>query len=164
MATTSKNVMPRTTISDEARVATCNALQACLTDMIDLALLLKQAHWNLVGRSFRSIHLQLDEIIEDVRAGVDEVAERMSQLGVAPDGRSQTVSQTTRLARYPEGFVNDDATVSQTADALATTVEGLREARSKTEEPDPVTEDLLIGIIGPLEKHLWMMQSREAKA
>jgi starvation-inducible DNA-binding protein len=164
-ATTKKsNVMPRPMLSAEAQQTVSAALQACLTDMIDLALLLKQAHWNIVGSSFRSIHLQLDEIIDDTREGVDEIAERMSQIGVAPDGRSRTVSSDTRLANYPEGFVNDDTTVTQASDAMATTIEGLRAARGQVADPDPITEDMLIDIIGTLEKHLWMMQSREAKA
>ena len=38
------------------------ALQATLVELIDLALVGKQAHWSVVGPQFRSIHLELDEI------------------------------------------------------------------------------------------------------
>ena len=162
--TNAPSVLPRSILGANETEAVAAALQASLTDLIDLALLLKQAHWNLVGPAFRSIHLQLDEIVADVRTGSDEVAERMSQIGVAPDGRSSTVASDSRLARYPEGFVSDGTTVTQAADAMATAIEGLRAARAAVADPDPVTEDLLISILGPLEKHLWMMQSMEAKA
>lgn len=164
MATTKQSgVMPRAMLGKDATEVVAGALQRSLTDMIDLALLLKQAHWNVVGSSFKSIHEQLDEIIDDVREGSDEIAERLAQIGVAPDGRSQTVSKESRLARYPEGFVQSGDTVTGVSDAMATAIEGLRRARAETAEPDPVTEDLLIGVIGPLEKHLWMMQARESK-
>ena len=42
-------------------------------------------------------------------------------------------------------------------------IEGLRQAIATTGEVDPVSEDLLIGIAGSLEKHLWMVQAQEAK-
>jgi len=165
MATTKDTgVMPRPMLGKAETGTVCGALQRSLTDMIDLALLLKQAHWNVTGMSFKSIHEQLDEIIEDVRGGADEIAERLSQLGVAPDGRSQTVAKESNLARYPDGFVDSSETVTAVSDAMATAIEGLRKSRGEVEDPDPVTEDLLIAIIGPLEKHLWMMQAREAKA
>lgn len=37
------------------------ALQATLPDLLDLSLVAKQAHWNLHGPRFRSVHVQLDE-------------------------------------------------------------------------------------------------------
>lgn len=52
----------------------------------DLQLTLKHAHWNVVGPSFISVHEMLDPQIELVRGFADEVAERMSTLGVSPHG------------------------------------------------------------------------------
>ena len=37
-----------------------------MVDLIELYLQGKQAHWNLVGTNFRDLHLQLDEIIDDL--------------------------------------------------------------------------------------------------
>lgn len=42
-------------------------LQMVLTDLTELHLQAKQAHWNTVGTNFRDLHLQLDEIIASVR-------------------------------------------------------------------------------------------------
>ena len=42
-------------------------LQIVLTDLIELQLQGKQAHWNIVGTNFRDVHLQLDEIVEFAR-------------------------------------------------------------------------------------------------
>ena len=50
-------------LSANAKSASIGVLNARLADSIDLALLTKQAHWNIVGRNFRSLHLQLDELI-----------------------------------------------------------------------------------------------------
>jgi len=57
------------------------ALQETLVELIDLHLRAKQAHWNVVGRHFRSLHLELDELTDDVRAAADLVAERAVAIG-----------------------------------------------------------------------------------
>ena len=38
-----------------------NELQATLVELLDLTLVGKQLHWNVVGTLFRPLHLQLDE-------------------------------------------------------------------------------------------------------
>lgn len=78
-------------------------LQMVLTDLIELQLQGKQAHWNIVGPNFRDLHLQLDELVAATRAFADETAERMRALHALPDGRSATVAKGTRLEPFPKG-------------------------------------------------------------
>lgn len=47
----------RNILQDDQQERTAEALQLCLFDLVDLALLGKQAHWNVVGAHFRSVHL-----------------------------------------------------------------------------------------------------------
>ncbi|WP_404308493.1 Dps family protein [Neorhodopirellula lusitana] len=162
MTTATKPEFKREILDTDKNEQVTAILQSNLTNLIDLALLMKQAHWNVVGTGFRSIHLQLDEIIDTVRDASDEVAERMSTLGIAPDGRSSTVASNSELSSYPENFVKVSKTVSLVADALKTTIDSLRSAIEKAGDLDPISEDMLIAISGPLEKHLWMLQAREA--
>src|SRR5207253_2079270 len=61
-------------------------LQSLLVELIDLSLIGKQLHWNVEGPQFRSLHLQLDELVESWRELSDQVAERAVAIGVAPDG------------------------------------------------------------------------------
>lgn len=161
MATATQTEFKRDILKGETNDDVTTLLQHNLVNLIDLALLMKQAHWNVVGPNFRSIHLQLDEIIEDVRAGSDEVAERVSTLGIAPDGRSQTVAQDSDLVDYPREFVKVSDTISQVADAMKTTIESLRSAIEKLGDLDPISEDMCIAISAGLEKHLWMLQAQE---
>ena len=62
-------------------------LQSMLVELIDLALIGKQAHWNVEGPHFRSLHLELDELVDTWRTLGDQVAERVVTLGAAPDGQ-----------------------------------------------------------------------------
>ena len=55
------------TLGDAQRDTTAAALQASLVDLIDLSLVAKQAHWNLVGRQFHDVHLHLDELVSTAR-------------------------------------------------------------------------------------------------
>lgn len=161
MAVATKNEFKREILNDETNEMVTSMLQKNLTNLIDLALLMKQAHWNVVGPNFRSIHLQLDEIIVTVRDASDEVAERISALGVPADGRSATVAENSDLAAYPREFVQVSETISLVADAVKTAIDSLRAAIEQMGDLDPVTEDLLIAVSGPLEKHLWMLQAQE---
>ncbi|QDU95882.1 DNA starvation/stationary phase protection protein Dps [Lignipirellula cremea] len=151
----------RSILAQSQQEKTTQTLQQTLFDLVDLALQGKQAHWNVVGAHFRSVHLQLDEIIDSLREASDEVAERIATLGVSPEGRSAAVAEHTRLEAYPAGGQSTAATVSNFADRLASTIQGLRQAIETVGELDPISEDLLIGVSASLEKHLWMLQAQE---
>ena len=56
--------------------AQAEILQACVQANIDLALNLKQLHWNVQGPNFKPVHEFLDDIIDHARAASDEIAER----------------------------------------------------------------------------------------
>lgn len=160
--TTLTTPLKREVLNSEKQSKTTEILQKNLVNLVDLALLLKQAHWNVLGQNFRSVHLQLDEIIVTVRDGSDEIAERITTLGIAADGRSGTVAAESALSDYARDFQNVSETVSQVADALKTTIDELREGIEKLGDLDPISEDLAISISAGLEKHLWMLQAQEA--
>ncbi|MCC3268880.1 DNA starvation/stationary phase protection protein [Arthrobacter gengyunqii] len=139
-------------------------LQAVLVDLIELHLQGKQAHWNVVGKNFRDLHLQLDEIIEDARLFADELAERMRALGAVPDGRSIAVAEGTSLAPFPAGLVDTKDTVTLTVAMLNATVGTMREVHDQVDEEDPTTADILHGFIGKLEQYAWMVDAENIKA
>ena len=76
-----------------------NHLQAMLVELIDLALVGKQLHWNVTGPLFRPLHEQLDELVDSWRELSDVVAERAVALGYAPDGQSDAVAASDRVRR-----------------------------------------------------------------
>jgi starvation-inducible DNA-binding protein len=149
----------KSTLPDDARRVACDALQETLVDLLGLSLIGKQAHWNIVGPRFRSIHLQLDEVVATARAHSDTVAERVAALGVSPDGRPETVAARFSLPGPKEGRVRDTEVVQVMVESLEAAIGRLRERIEATERPDPVTQDLLIDITGDLEKQRWMFDA-----
>jgi starvation-inducible DNA-binding protein len=146
----------KSTLPEPARKVAGEALQSTLVDLLGLSLIGKQAHWNIVGPRFRSIHLQLDEVVAAARAFADTVAERSAALGVPPDGRPETVASAFTLPGPKDGWVRDTEVVELVVEALESANGRLRERIDATEKPDPVTQDLLITITAELEKQRWM--------
>ncbi|CAM5702504.1 Dps family protein [Streptomyces griseorubiginosus] len=149
----------KSTLSDSARETAGEALQSTLVDLIGLSLIGKQAHWNIVGPRFRSIHLQLDELVATARTFSDTVAERSAALGLPPDGRPETIAAAYTLPGSKNGWIKDDEVVRLVAETLEAAIGRLRERIEATEKADPVTQDLLIGITAELEKQRWMFEA-----
>ncbi|MFD7162457.1 Dps family protein [Streptomyces violascens] len=148
-------------LSDADLKVVGTALQGALVDLVDLALVAKQVHWNVVGPRFRSVHLQLDEVVTTARQHSDTVAERASALGVNPDGRAATVAGAGAIGTVPEGWIKDSEAVQVLVVALGRIIERMRDRIRATDEPDPVTQDMLITLTGELEKHAWMFQAED---
>ncbi|RSM66820.1 DNA starvation/stationary phase protection protein [Amycolatopsis sp. WAC 01376] len=149
-------------LSEADKEITGNALQATLVDLVDLSLIAKQAHWNVVGANFRSAHLQLDELVATARQYVDEVAERANAIGISPNGQAKVVVESSGLPDYPDNWQSVEATVAAIVDILATLIERLRKRIDETDKSDLVTQDLLIEITQELEKAHWMWQAQQA--
>jgi starvation-inducible DNA-binding protein len=132
-------------------------LQRVHVDLIELHLQGKQAHWNVVGKNFRDLHLQLDEIVESAREFSDVVAERLRALHATPDGRSATVAKSTSLPEYPNGEVDTAETVDLITERLEDVVATMREVHDQVDEEDPTSADILHEIIATLEQYAWMV-------
>jgi starvation-inducible DNA-binding protein len=135
-------------------------LQSTLAELIDLALIGKQAHWNVVGPHFRSIHLQLDEIVDAARLSSDRVAERIATLGGVPEGRSAAVAASSRLPGFPDGQVHVHDAVQRVGEVIDTMSARIRERILRVGESDPVSQDALIEASDELEKQAWMLRAQ----
>ncbi|MCX4640354.1 DNA starvation/stationary phase protection protein [Streptomyces sp. RPA4-5] len=149
----------KSTLSDGDRGIVGNALQGALVDLVDLSLVAKQVHWNVIGPRFRSVHLQLDEVVASGRQHADTVAERAAAIGVSPDGRAVTVAKTSGIAEVTDGWIKDGDVVRAMVEALSAVIGRMRERILATAEADPVSQDILIGLTADLEKHHWMFQA-----
>ena len=135
------------------------ALQQALVDLTDLHLQAKQAHWNITGEGFRSLHLFLDEIVGEAREAADEVAERLAALGGTPDGRAATVAATSSLDAVEGGDLAVADAYAGFAERTARVAAGIKATLDAVDAEDHLTNDLLIGIASELEKQAWMLRA-----
>jgi len=134
------------------------ALQQTLVELIDLSLQAKHFHWSVIGPRFRSVHLELDEITDAVRLAYDEAAERLAALDVPPDGRLATIAGSTSLAAPGDGWQDDDSVLGAMCDRLTHVASQIQARAVEIGETDLVSQDLLVGIAGMLQKHAWMLR------
>lgn len=135
-------------------------LNARLADGIDLALLTKQAHWNLKGPGFIGVHLMLDGFRKELDDHVDTVAERIAQLGGIAFGTTQTTAASTSLRPYPTDIVPVKDHLDALIERYADTANKVREAIDASDEAgDAGTADLLTAYSRMLDKALWFLQS-----
>ena len=147
-----------------ATKALTDNLQRVLVDLLELQLQGKQAHWNVVGKNFRDTHRMLDEIIEDARTFSDTVAERMRALHGVPDGRSDTVADTTSLPEYPNGEVDTAHTIDLITERLEATIATVREVHDPVDDEDPTSADILHAVLERLEQFAWMVSAENRTA
>jgi starvation-inducible DNA-binding protein len=134
-------------------------LQQRLVALIDLELTHKHIHWNVVGPTFIGVHEMLDPQVDAVRAMVDELAERIATLGGSPVGTPGYVSSHRSWDDYSIGR----ATTLEHLGALDLVYAGVvadhRSAIDELEDPDPVTQDILIEQSGKLEQYQWFVRA-----
>jgi len=152
----------RSTLDEVAQATVRERLQPLLVDLIDLSLTAKQLHWNVVGPSFRSLHEQLDEVTDQYRLWLDSVAERMTSVGIAPDGRVQRVAGDSPADPAPESWAHQAVVVEAMADRIQAVARATRERLGGLGDVDVASEDLLIEILDGLEMQLWMFSAQQA--
>ncbi|MCJ2126553.1 DNA starvation/stationary phase protection protein Dps [Methylobacterium sp. J-077] len=163
MADTGKSVRSHKTRNDtdsNAKQVSIQALNARLADGIDLALAVKQAHWNLKGPQFIGIHEMLDGFRTELDDLNDKVAERAVQLGATALGSTQVVAEKTKLPAYPTGIYAIADHVAALIDSYAAYANAVRENIDETDEAgDDGTSDLFTEISRAVDKQLWFLEA-----
>ncbi|MAM19011.1 MAG: DNA starvation/stationary phase protection protein [Christiangramia sp.] len=146
-------------LTPEKMTASTEALQATLYELIDQKHAVHQAHWNLRGPQFISLHELLEELYGDLSGYIDAVAERKLALGQPADGRPTQAGQQANLGTVPEGFQKDHEVVASLTDRYQKISERLGKRIDSVAETDAVSQDLLIGLRNTIDLHLWKLRS-----
>lgn len=147
-------------LKSNAKTESIDLLNARLAEAIDLALITKQAHWNVKGPSFIGVHEMLDKFRKELDGHVDIIAERAVQLGGTAFGTSQDVSKTTTLKPYPTDIHKTKDHLAALIDRYAATAKGARAAIDDADEAgDADTADIFTAYSRSLDKLLWFLEA-----
>ncbi len=153
-------VSTSTGLSCEAQTKVAAELQVLLADLIDLSLQGKQAHWNVVGPLFQSVHVQLDGIVDDARVWADDVAERVVTIDLPAEGQPGDVATQSSLEPLPQGYIADREAVALMERRVAGVASRARQAAERLGNLGLASQDLIIEIVRGLEKHQWMLRAQ----
>jgi starvation-inducible DNA-binding protein len=150
----------RNDLSQETRAGSVELLNARLADCFDLYSQTKQAHWNVKGRNFISLHELFDDIATSLSAFADEIAERAVALGGYATGTVRMASSTSQLPEYPTNIVDSFDHLEAMIERLAIFGRAVRESIERCDElDDDDTQDMLTDISRVLDKHLWFLEA-----
>ena len=150
-----ENDLPRNTRAEVIAI-----VNQRLADVIDLQAQMKQAHWNVKGPHFIGLHELFDKIAEEVESYVDEIAERIVQLGGIAQGTVRVTAARSRLEEYPLTIADGSAHVEAVAKALSTFGSEVRLSIDQAHALDDAdTADLCTEVSRGIDKWLWFVEA-----
>jgi starvation-inducible DNA-binding protein len=150
----------RNDLNSNAKSVSIGILNARLADAIDLALLTKQAHWNIKGPQFIALHEMIDGFRTELDDHVDTMAERAVQLGGTALGTTQAVAGSTTLAPYPTDIYAANDHLTALIERYAKVGSAVRAAIDETDNAgDADTADLFTAFSRALDKALWFLEA-----
>lgn len=148
------------TRTNEQSSALVQLLNARLADTIDLVYQAKQAHWNVTGPDFYALHEFFEKISDELRDHVDDIAERVTQLGGQAEGTLRMAAEHSSLPEYPGQLSSGAAHLEALSKGFEAAATNMREAIDQSASlGDEVTLDILVGAGRAIEKLLWMLRA-----
>src|SRR5260221_6232096 len=147
-------------LNANAKTVSIGILNARLADAIDLALLTKQAHWNIKGPNFIALHEMIDGFRTELDGHVDTMAERVVQLGGTALGTVQAVAGTTKLTPYPTDIHKTKDHLAALIDRYANVGNSVRAAIDETDTAgDADTAEPVTAFSRALHQAVWVLEA-----
>ncbi|WP_077920878.1 Dps family protein [Spirosoma sp. 209] len=148
-------------ISPENREVVAHQLAILLADEFVLYTKTLNAHWNLEGIDFHSVHRYFEELYTQSADMVDNVAERIRQLGHYAPATLKNFLQLTHLTEQDEDGNDSRSLIRKLLADHESLIEFIRGTINEFQEAhhDAGTSDFVTGLMEKHEKIAWMLRS-----
>lgn len=148
----------------DVRKKAAGLLNEALANLTDLYSQTKQAHWNVRGSSFFTLHKLFDELAGMVEEHIDPTAERITALGGFAHGTIRQAAAASILSEFPKEQPDKLSYVTALIERYALVAAATRKAVDKSAKfGDADTADLLTGVSRDLDKALWFLEAHTRK-
>lgn len=148
-------------ITEENRLAVATALSKLLADEFVLYTKTRNAHWNIEGPDFHSMHLFFEAQYEALDDIMDSVAERIRTIGHYAPATLKSFLQLTHLTEKIESKNDSAGFIKELLEDHESIIVYLRENINPFANTynDAGTSDFITGLMEQHEKMAWMLRS-----
>ncbi len=152
---------PNIGLKDKHLQAECDLLNRLLSDEYVLYTKTRNFHWNVTGLDFGQLHALFEKQYEELNGIVDEVAERVRQLGGESLGSLKEFLKETRLKEHAGVRTPAAKMIALLLEDHEAVASILREDLHACAEQygDMGTSDFLTGLLEQHEKMAWMLRA-----
>ena len=149
---------------DEKKTAkTVKELNTLLADYHLYYQKLRNFHWNVIGKNFFDLHEKFEELYDDAKLKVDEIAERILTLRFQPTSNMSDYLKASNL-KESSSDLTDSKMIQTLLDDHGTLLNQMRKVIDVAEKGgDEGTIDLIGAYIRELEKTSWMLDAWKMK-
>ncbi|GAF39352.1 ferritin Dps family protein [Agrilactobacillus composti DSM 18527 = JCM 14202] len=138
------------------------ALNQLVADISQLSVNIHQTHWYMRGKEFFRLHPLMDDYMDQLAEQLDQIAERLIEIGGAPYSTTREFIDHTGLPEETGEF--GKYTLEDYMERLVNQYEYLRDVFQQAmlvsdEEKDWPTQDMLNGMKELTDKNIWMLNA-----
>ena len=130
-----------------------NDLHLVLATLIELKWTVQNAHWNSEGKNFYGLHKMFEDFFISLEQHIDVIAERIVTRGEKINSDLHHVLTLSVLKDFP---------YQQNIDGIIARYEAVIALIENNSNQDKVTEDILINLLGDLQKQAWILRAHLA--
>ncbi|ULC58226.1 DNA starvation/stationary phase protection protein [Flaviramulus sp. BrNp1-15] len=120
---------------------------------------LRSNHWNILGKNFFDLHVKFEELYNDARVKIDEIAERILTLRYHPMSKFSDYLKVSSISEA-EPLKSDTEMVNEIIKDHKLILKQMSKVVEKAERiNDEGTIDLIGAYIRELEKSSWMLSA-----
>lgn len=124
---------------------------------------LRNYHWNVIGKNFFDLHEKFEELYDDAKIKIDEIAERILTLRYQPTSNLSEYLEKSNL-KESKSDLSDSQMIKNLLDDHGTLLKQMRKVVEVAEKGgDEGTNDLIGAYIRELEKTSWMLDAWKMK-
>ena len=124
---------------------------------------LRNFHWNIIGKNFFDLHEKFEELYDDAKLKVDEIAERILTLRFQPTSNLSEYLKDSNLKESPSD-IPDSKMIEILLNDHGALLKQMRKVVDFADKADDEgTIDLIGAYIRELEKTSWMLDAWKMK-